>query len=47
MLLFPDTVTHLIIPAFRRLRQEEHKFEANLGFIARPCLKKRKKKRGE
>jgi len=27
----------LVIPAFRKLRQEDCKFESNLGFIARPC----------
>jgi hypothetical protein len=27
------------IPALRRLRQEEQGFQANLGYIVRPCLK--------
>jgi hypothetical protein len=29
----------LVIPAFSRQRQEELKFEASLGFVARPYLK--------
>jgi hypothetical protein len=29
----PDVVPHS--PSLRRLRQEDHKFEANLGFMAR------------
>jgi hypothetical protein len=28
-----------VMPAFGRLRQEDHKLEATLGYIARPCLK--------
>jgi hypothetical protein len=30
--------------ALRRLRQEDHKFQGNLGYIVRPCLRKRKEK---
>jgi hypothetical protein len=33
-----------VIPAFRRLRQEELEFEVTLGYIVRPCLKEKKKK---
>jgi hypothetical protein len=28
-----------VIPALRRLRQEDHEFKTSLGYIARPCLK--------
>jgi hypothetical protein len=31
-----------IISAHRRLRQDNPKFKARLGNIARPCLKKKK-----
>jgi hypothetical protein len=31
-----------VMPAFRRLRQENCEFEARLGYIATPCLKKYK-----
>jgi hypothetical protein len=31
-----------IIPVLRRLRQKDHQIKANLGYIMRPCLKKKK-----
>jgi hypothetical protein len=34
-----------VIPALRRLRKEDHEIALNLGYIAGPCLKKKKKKR--
>jgi hypothetical protein len=34
-----------IIPALRRQRQENLKFQANLGYVARPYLQKKKKER--
>jgi hypothetical protein len=33
----------VIIPAFSRLRQQGCRFEASVGYIVRPCLKKKKK----
>jgi hypothetical protein len=30
-----------VIPALRRLRQKDWKFEDSVDYIARPCLKKR------
>jgi hypothetical protein len=32
-----------IIPAFRMLRPEDHKFKISPGYIVRTCLKKKKK----
>jgi hypothetical protein len=34
-----------VIPALRRLREEEHEFEVRLGYIIRPNLKKKKKEK--
>jgi hypothetical protein len=31
-----------LIPGLRKLRQEDEKFEADLGHIVRPCPKKHK-----
>jgi hypothetical protein len=35
-------MTHTIIPAIRKLRQEDHEFEASLGYTARPGQNKNK-----
>jgi hypothetical protein len=36
-------VVHTVIPAIRRLKLENQKFEASLGYIARLCLRKQNK----
>jgi hypothetical protein len=33
-----DMVGMLVLPALRRLRQEDHKFKTILGYIVRPNL---------
>jgi hypothetical protein len=32
-----------VIPALGRLRQEDPKFKAHLGYLGRPCLEKKDK----
>jgi hypothetical protein len=34
-----------IIPDFRRLGQENLEFKASLGYIVRPCLKRKQRKK--
>jgi hypothetical protein len=38
-------VMHTYIPALGRMRQEDCKFEASLGYTGKPRLKKEKKKK--
>jgi hypothetical protein len=38
--IYERVVAHTWNPALRRLRQEDHRFEVNLGSEARPCLNK-------
>jgi hypothetical protein len=40
----PGIVVLNLIPALRSLRQKDHEFKGNLGYIVRPCLKNEKKK---
>jgi hypothetical protein len=35
----------LVIPALRRLRQEDHELQKSLGYITRPCLEKANKQK--
>jgi hypothetical protein len=37
--LGPGVVIHACNPSSQRLRQEDHEFEANLGYIVKSCLK--------
>jgi hypothetical protein len=40
-------VVHTCNPAFGRLRQEDQKFQASLGYMISPCQKKPPKKQKE
>jgi hypothetical protein len=37
----------LVIPAFRKLRHDHREFQSSLGYIVRPCLKRRVRERRE
>jgi hypothetical protein len=37
-------VVHTFIPAFRRWKQEDHKFEASMGYRVSPASKHQKRK---
>jgi hypothetical protein len=37
------SVVHTVISALGRWKQEGWEFKASVGYIARPCLKKKKK----
>jgi hypothetical protein len=43
VIIFSQAYWHMsVIPAHRRMRQGAHKFQTNLGYIRKPCLKKLK-----
>jgi hypothetical protein len=41
----PGVVVHTCNSSTQRLRQEDQEFRANLGYIARPCLKNKTKQK--
>jgi hypothetical protein len=38
----PGMAVHSCNPNTWKMRQEDHEYKNNLGYIARPCLKKKK-----
>jgi hypothetical protein len=42
----PGMMVHTLIPVPRRWRQEDHKFEAKLGYIVRLCLRRERVREG-